>query len=256
MPNWVIFSSVFSIPNRQNISLKICLPINESLISLCSKNINDPCDYRVKKVEEFFEAHKNYVENIKKQYFYYFNDSKKNIQNLNQNVEQNQQNLLKPLEINVLSNSNSNVLNIQPTYPLFKQINIENANSQKHFIPNNLDSLNISNQNQNIISNFGNLQNGINNPISFLNPNGVNNYSNLGVLGLGYKGNLENLGNNNQMNLPSFRLNENTTNSTSNNFLNYSNNKNVQFKNDVEFEMYNKMSKEELINIILNLKRK
>lgn len=226
------------------------------MISLCTKNVNDPCDYRVKKVEEFFDAHKNYVENIKKQYFYYFNDNKKNNQNLNQNGEQIQQNILKPLEINVLSNSNSNVLNIQPTYPLFKQINIENVNSQKQLIPNNLNSLNISNLSQNMNTNFGNLRNDINNPINFSNPNVVNNYTNLGLLGLGYKANSENISNNNQMNLPSFRLNDNNTNIAGNNILNYSNNKDVQFKNDMEFEMYNKMSKEELINIILNLKRK
>lgn len=232
--------------------MKICLPINESLISLCTKNLNDLCDYRAKKVEEFYESHKDYVNNIKKQYFYYFNEKNEVVKN--DNSGNSNINSFVPNVQNLNTNfSNSSQFN----YPVFKQINFnERMNSvnipknNSNFLPsiNTLDILNKNNeeqQNLNFKNNFGNFLgiqgtlNNINNNINQVNPN-LNQGQNFSIP-LNYDINQQNQ----QNTLNNFSLL---------NSVKPSNSINVPLQNEIE--LYNKMTKEELINIILNLKKK
>lgn len=67
-PNWVIYKVVLMNPNNQYYNVKVCLPLDESLVSLCSDN-DEPCAVKALAAENAKKSNEDYLLNIKTNYF-------------------------------------------------------------------------------------------------------------------------------------------------------------------------------------------
>ena len=190
VPKWKVMKVMMADENNENYYIKVCLPIDESLVAMCSDK-DEPCADKAKTAEEAKQSNEDYLSKIKEHYFTNrsnINNKKmyqKRTANLNKVINNmNMMNLNMPQMQN-----NQRIQSIQSipmqNYPQNMQ-NPTSLNNNQMISPNQ----NVLNSNAQINYAFKQLFGGSNN--SYLEDSIPNNSNNP---------NMNNINNNNNMNL-------------------------------------------------------
>lgn len=157
--NWAVYKTMFSNDHSENIFIKVCLPLDESIVALCSDK-DEPCYFKAQEAEKIRKSNEDYLNQIHSHYFLGRNVSakKKKIIKTNQvgvNINSqvmnngfNNQNLYQQPILNNQINNNINS-NTNLGYPIVNTLNNNMNNNLNNLISS---SPSPNNQNNNVLN--------------------------------------------------------------------------------------------------------